>query len=129
MDAASKGKNDENNNIIINDKNLWPERTLCIMGDSMNNGLDERRLERNGIKVKVRCFPGASISDMHDYCRPIIKKNHHILHVGTNDANEYSSREILDKLLNIKSFIESELPTCKIIISTPTYRNDNAKCG
>ena len=130
MDAASKGKNDENIN-IINDENLWPERTLCIMGDSIVNGLDGRRLDRNGIKVKVRCFPGASISDMHDYCRPIIKKkpSYIILHVGTNDANEYSSREILNKLLNIKSFIESELPTCKIIISTPTYRNDNAKCG
>ena len=71
MDAASKGKNDENNN-IINDENLWPERTQCIMGDSIINGLDE---------------------------------------------------------LSIKSFIESELPTCKINISTPTYRNDNAKCG
>ena len=130
MDVASKGKNDENSN-IINDENLWPERTLCIMGDSTINGLDERRLERDGFKVKVRCFPGASISDMHDYYRPIIKKNpsYIILHVGTNDINEYSSREILDKLLSIKSFIESELPTCKIIISTPTYRNDNAKCG
>ena len=73
MDAASKGKNDENNN-IINDENLWPERTLCIMGDSIINGLDEQSFERNGIKVKVRCFPGASISDVHDYCRPIIKK-------------------------------------------------------
>ena len=101
MDAASKGKNDENNN-IINDDNLWPERTLCIMGDSIINGLDERCLERNGIKVKVRCFPGASISDMHDYCKT--KPSYIILQVGT--------REILDKLLNIKSFIESELPTC-----------------
>ena len=45
MDAARKGKKNENN--IINDENLWPERTLCIMGDSIINGLDER-LERNG---------------------------------------------------------------------------------
>ena len=64
-------------------------------------------------------------------CRPILKKktSYIFLHVGTNDANEYSSREILDNLLSINSFIESGLPTCKIIISTPTYRNDNAKCG
>ena len=106
-------------------------QTLCIMGDSMINGLDERRLERNGIKVKERWFPDASIIDMYDYCRPMIKKqpSYIILHVGTNDVNKCSSREILDKLRNFKIFIESELPTCKIIISTPTYRNDNAKCS
>ena len=40
MDAASKGRKDENNN-IINDENLWPECTLCTMGDSIINGLDE----------------------------------------------------------------------------------------
>ena len=101
------------------------------MSDSIINGLDERQLERNGIKVKVQCFPGASIIDMYDYCQPIIKKQPSciILHVGTNDTNKCSSREILDKLLNFIIFIESELPTCKIIISTPTYRNDNAKCS
>ena len=95
--------------------------------DWMNDALKEMVL-----KLKLGVFPGqVSISDMHDYCKPIIKKkpSYIILHVGTNAANEYSSREILDKLLSIKSFIESELPTCKIIISTPTYRNDNAKCG
>ena len=59
---------------------------------------------------------------MYDYCRPIIKKqpSYIILHVGTNDTNKCSSREIMDKLLNLKIFIESELPTYKIIISTPT---------
>ena len=74
MNTASNGNNfNVNNSVIIHDDSLWPDRTLCIMGDSIINGLDERRLERNGIKVKVRCFPGASIIDMYDYCRPIIK--------------------------------------------------------
>ena len=68
---------------------------------------------------------------MYDF-RSIIKKNHHtsrdiILHVGTNGTNKYWSREILDKLLHLRLFIGSELPTSRIIISTPTYRND--KCS
>ena len=51
-----------------------------------------------------------------------------ILHVSTNDADRFMPREILDKLLSLKQFIQSELPTCKVIISTQTFRLDNGKC-
>jgi len=37
-------------------------------------------------------------------------------------------RIIIDKLLNLKIIIQSELPTCRITISTPTYRYD-VKCS
>ena len=99
------------------------------MGDSMLQGLDERRLGRNKNNVKVRCFPGAQIDDnMYSYCKPIILKqpSYIILHVGTNDSNDFTSRKLIEKIVNLKVFIESELPTCKIIISTPIRRTDKA---
>jgi len=46
------------------DNHEWQGKTLCIIGDSIINGLDEKRLQRNGIKVKVRCFPGSTINDV-----------------------------------------------------------------
>ena len=124
---------DESVNILSDTERryAWTEKTLCVMGDSIIGGLEERRLGRNGIKVKVRCFPGCTISDMNDYCKPILKKkpSHIVLHVGTNDTNKFCSREIIDKLLSLKNYIQSELPNCKIALSTPTCRYDDAKSG
>ena len=113
------------------DKHLWPKGTICIRGDSMLQGLDEHRLGRNKNNVKVRCFPGAQIDDMYSYCKPIILKqpSYIILHVGTNDSNDFTSRKLIEKIVNLKVFIESELPTCKIIISMPIRRTDKAKCN
>ena len=120
---------DADDNIYVNQ--LWPNCTRCVIGDSIIQGLDERRLGKNNKNVKVRCFPGSTIDDMFHCCKPITKKNPSfiILHVVTNDADKYTSREILKTLLSLKSFIQSELSTCKIILSTPTFRIDKGKCA
>ena len=91
-------------------------------------GVDEQRLS-NKYNVKVRCFPGATISDMFDYLKPLFKNNPEsvIIHIGTNDSTKSSSRELLDKMLELKSFISSNLPTSKVIISSPVLRTDNGK--
>ena len=106
----------------------WKKGTCVIVGDSMLYGIDEKKISKK-IPVKVRCFPGASIKDMYHYLIPIIAKtpDYIILHVGTNDAPSKSSREIIDDLLSLKSFILSKLSRCKVIISTPIMRTDNAK--
>ena len=87
-----------------NDDRQWPKGTICVMGDSIIQSLDERRLSKGGTTVKVRCFPGENISDIYHFC--IL-----ILHVSTNDTEKFMSREILDKLLILKLFIQSKLPT------------------
>ena len=111
----------ENNDL---ENHLWPAGTICVMGDSMLHGLDERRLGRNTQNVKVRCFPGTRIDDLYDYCKPILKKqpSYIILHVGSNESNNFTSRNMVDKILGLKLFIASVLPTCKILISTPITR-------
>ena len=36
-----------------------------------------------------------------------------------------TSRDILNKLLQLKSFIQEKIPNAEITISTPTLRSDN----
>ena len=45
-----------------------------VVGDSMINGMDERKMSNRRRIIKVRAHPGASISDMLDYLRPILRK-------------------------------------------------------
>ena len=52
-----------------------------------------------------------------------------ILHVGANNAESCTSREILDKLLKLKTFISEKCPQCQTIFSTPTIRSDKAKAN
>ena len=81
--------------------------------------------------VKVRNFPGATIEDMQHNLVPILERNpcHLILHVGANNAESCTSREILDKLLKLKTFISEKCPQCQTIFSTPTIRSDKAKAN
>ena len=104
-------------------ENINQTKNVLIAGDSLLYGVDEQRLS-NKYNVKVRCFPGATISDMFDYLKPLFKSDPEtvIIHIGTNDSTKSSSRELLDKMLELKSFISSNLPTSKVIFSSPTYR-------
>ena len=45
-----------------------------------------------------------------------------ILHVGTNDVAHYDGTEIVDKLLELKSFIVEQLPAAHTVISHPMTR-------
>ena len=100
------------------------------MGDSILNGVIERNLS-NDRSVKVRKFPGATVDDLRHHALPIIRKQpkYLIIHAGTNDAVKFTSRDILNKLLQLKSFIQEKLPDAEITISTPTLRSDNGKAA
>ena len=68
---------------------------------------------------------------MYHYLKPILNKkpDYLIVHIGTNDTQNYSSQEIVDEILNLKLFIKKELPESKITISLLINRNDNAKAN
>ena len=38
--------------------------------------------------------------------------------VGTNDTSKYKLNELVNKILDLKSFVESNAEKCKVIIST-----------
>ena len=115
---------------MANETYTWPAGTILIASDSMCNNLDEKRLSRNN-RVKVRCFSGAKINDMYHYLEPLLQKqpDYVILHVSTNDAIMKTSESILTELLQLKTHIESTLPSCVVIISEPIIRMDNAKAS
>ena len=65
-------------------------------------------------------------NDMHHYDLYYQNALIVILHVGTNNRVNESSRIVLDKILNLKTFIQNSLPQSKVIISNVINRNDEA---
>ena len=88
----------------------YPPNTCVLMGDSILNGVTERNLS-NDRSVKVRKFPGATVDDLRHHALPIIRKQpkYLIIYAGTNDAVKFTSRDILNKMLQLKSFIQEKL--------------------
>ena len=92
-------------------------------------GIEERIISKRGRKVKAKNFPGATIDDMYDYIKPLLKKcpDNIILHVGTNNMINEPSKMVFDKLLNLKKFIEHTLPESNVVISNSITRMKNGK--
>ena len=84
----------------------------------MLSGIEERRISKRDRKVKIKNFPGATIDDLHDYIKAVLKKcPDNMLHVGNNNTVNEPSKMVLDKLLNLKKFIEHTLPESYVVIS------------
>ena len=102
---------------------------VYIAGDSMLNGLDERKMKTGNGNVKVRAHPGATVTDMLDYLKPISRKqpSHLILHAGTNDIKSQTPVEIIGNFEKVKDMIANESPETKLVISLLILRNDNTE--
>ena len=89
----------------------------------------EEKLCGKGRNVKVRHFPGSNVDDMNHHIVPILlkKPSHLIIHVGTNDTSLSTSKEILKKLLNLKSIAKDINPDSDVWLSTPTMQTDREK--
>ena len=113
-----------------NDQDIYSMGTCVIIGDSILNGLIEENLSKQH-NVRIRKFPGATVDDLNYHVHPILRKKpkHIIIHIGTNDATHSTSREILDKLLKLKTLIKETLPETEVTFSTPTIRSDNGKAA
>ena len=94
----------------------------------MLSGTEERILKKEK-KVKVKNFPGVTIDDMYDYIKPLLKRcpDNIILYFETVNTVNEPSKMVLDKLLNLKKFIEHTLPESNIVISNLITRTDNGK--
>ena len=123
----------ENENVIQKSKSAvhtWRKGSTLIVGDSMLGGVKEGLIGPRG-NIKVRSFPGATLDDMIDYLRPLLRKrpDRVLLHAATNNAISHDSHEIIQKILDVKAFIENEVKGCTVIISSPINRLDNQKCA
>ena len=76
----------------------------------------------------MKSFLGATIEDMHDYIKSLLKKMSKkiILNIDTNSTVNETSGIVLDKLLSLKAFVEKTLPDC---FSNSTLTTDNTKAS
>ena len=97
----------------------------------MLNNLDEEKLSKENRCVKVRAFPGSRINDIFSHIGPLLEKSPSriIVHVGTNDAVESTSDEMMAKILDLRSYILDILGNVPVIISQPIFRSDNGKAN
>ena len=134
-DLSQRNKSNECiNSVQINSKVTdvkWPKGTVAILGNSTISEIREELLKTDKHNVKVRFLRGGNIEDMEDNVKPILKREPDclILHVGTNNATNFTVRDILGKLLQSKSKILNDHKSCKLIISQPTLRSDNGKAA
>ena len=95
----------------------------------MVSGLKEELLSNKKHQVKVRCCRDATVEDMFDFIKPILKRkpDYVVLHVGTNNAKDMSSRIILDRLLQLKIAALGSNENRKFVLSQPVTRVDDGK--
>ena len=82
---------------------------IClIVGDSILIGINEKRLPTNNQVVKVRGFRGTTVDDLKHHLDLLLKKKPEqiILHIGTNDALSKTSRQIPEKLTQLKQYLQ-----------------------
>ena len=66
---------------------------------------------------------------MRDYIKPLLRKepDRVILHIGTNNATNETSREIVDEMLSLKTYVEKLNTGCKVILSSLINQLDDGK--
>ena len=86
----------------------------------MVSGLKEELLSNKKHQVIVRCSRGATVEDIFDYVKPILKRkpDYVVLHVGTNNAKDMTSKNMLDKLLQLKTAVLDSDKNQSYFIST-----------
>ena len=110
----------------VEETHTWKKGTTLIMGDSILSRIRENKLCKKDT-IKVRCFPGAKFDDFYHYVISLINKNPDgkVLHMGTSNAPYCTPKKTVDQILELKNLFLQKLPTCEIIISTPTLKTGN----
>ena len=78
--------------------------------------------------IKLRTFPGATISNIKLFAVPLLKKKlgKIIVHVDTNDAPHFTPDEMFENMKELRFLIQKMVPSAKIIISSPILLVDKA---
>ena len=96
----------------------------------MLNQMDEARLNRGNIKVKVRCHGGCTVRCMYSHLPDMFKHRPDfvLLHIGSNDCAGTGkiSDDVLKEITRLAEYISWNLPNTKLILSLPTIRADNS---
>ena len=95
------------------------KKHVALVGDSMTKPINGRKLSKS-IRVTSHSFPGATLEDLADYVKPVLKRkpDHVIIHAGTNNLRNDSPRQIKEKMSKVIDGIKQEDPTVGITISS-----------
>lgn len=96
----------------------------------MVKGLYQHKLAKSANQnVGVKSFAGASVGDMSDYIKPVLRRkpDNIVLHVGTNDTTNRKAPEIMNDIDKLCQEIKEAAPDVEIIISGLINREDNRK--
>ena len=79
-------------------KSKFREKVTVIAVDSIIKQLQGWRLSDTNNHIVVKSFSGATIGDMEDYLKSVIRKEPEsiVLHIGTNDLNKLSPKQVAD---------------------------------
>ena len=105
------------------------KETVVIAGDSLVKNIFDTIMGKQNPRhyYVVKGFPGATVSDMEDYVKPITRKSPDkvILHIGTNDLKNSIPKVIADSIMNLCTQIKEDSPTTMVGVSALLTRNDN----
>ena len=138
--SEAKGNNNRlpnrNNNRLSNNSNSTrgedsqgnrkEKAKVVLVGDSMTKFIQPKKLSRNH-HVSSHSFPGATVEDMHDFIKPLLRRKPEkvILHVGTNNVKNDNPKRIKGKITELVDAIRKEQPTVKIAFSSIVHRTDD----
>ena len=106
------------------DQNKPPD--VVVTGDSITKTIIGKKLSRNQ-NVNAFSFSGATIDDMADFGKPVIKRKPKkiILHVGTNNLKMDQPKKIKNKVAGLVDSIKAEHPSIDVAISSVILRSDD----
>ena len=103
------------------------KKLVFIAGHSIIQHVQVWKLSTSDKHVAVKSFSGARVSDMDDYLKPLLRKepDEVILHVGTNNIRDESSRSVAEGIINMASQVQQDFPSTRHTISPLLPRSDN----
>lgn len=79
------------------------EKRVVILGDSVVKGLQWWKMSRNNTRVQLKCFPGATVSDLESYAIPTLCSDPNDItdQTDTNDLRHRSSQDVGQDIMNL----------------------------
>ena len=85
-------------------------KILYVLSSSMLNQMDEKRLCRGNIEVKMQCHGGCTTRCMFSHLPDVfkVKPAYILLHIGSNDCSTKTSDEVLNEFKLLTDYIKKE---------------------
>ena len=99
---------------------------MFVIVNSITINIIGKKLSRNQ-NVNAFSFSGATIDDMVDFAKPVIKRKPKkiILHVGTKNLKMDQPKKIKNKVAGLVDSIKAEHPSIDVAVSSIIFRSDD----